>query len=166
MAGRPKAGSAGSGRPGSRARATASALRRKRIAEIREMMADFTWIKGVTGPELAAKWGLAPRTVEEYASEASEQIGLAVEDKDRLAELIEANLVSNARACREIANRAKRSQKSARTAVAALEAARNAVAVLLKFKGLEAPTSVNLGGNLAELLALAEQPVPTRAKPA
>jgi hypothetical protein len=137
-------------------------LRRKRVAEIRGLMADFLWETGVTGPELAAKWKLSSRTVETYAREASEQIGLAVEDNEKLSARIEANLVSNARACREIANRAMKSPKQARTAVAALEAARDTVAVLLKFRGLEAPTKVNVGGNLAELLALADSPVPAR----
>ena len=51
----------------------------ERHREIREIMLELRWVKGVTGPELAAKWGVAVATVEGYAAEESRRI---VGDRD------------------------------------------------------------------------------------
>jgi hypothetical protein len=166
MAGRPKAEpSAGKRTARAKAervsRAREKGLRRERVAHIRRLMRDFLW-EPEMGPELAAKWKLSPRTVERYSTEAHEQIGLSVADKESIAAVIEANLISNAQACRRIADLAEKNPKQRRTAVAALRASREAVEALLSFKGLDGTKKVDIGGSIADIVQVLAGPAATR----
>lgn len=58
-----------------RARARVSrALREARLSEICRLMSSNLWKTGRTGETLAKEWGVSPRTVETWASEASRRI--------------------------------------------------------------------------------------------
>lgn len=69
---------------GSHAR-TAKALptRRERVEKIVGLMAGGRWVTGVTGPKLAALWGLSPATLRVDSAEASRRLRLDPEEEQQ-----------------------------------------------------------------------------------
>lgn len=55
-----------------------------RIAHIADMMRNVTWIRGVSGPELARQWGLCAQRVEELSAEASKRVRAEVLDPESI----------------------------------------------------------------------------------
>jgi hypothetical protein len=125
-----------------RARVT-SEEKTDRIRHISKLMASGRWVTGVTGADLADEWGVALATVEGYSAEASRLVREAVASSDDLRAQILATLQS-------ITSEAMH-RGQLRTAVESVKA-------LAGIAGAEAPKKVDVGGNLAELLALGLAP--------
>lgn len=110
-----------------------------RIQHIVELMCSGCWVRGVTGVELAAEWSLHVSTVEADAAEASRIVRGLVADDDELKAMILQTLQT-------ITRRAMH-RGQLRTAVESLKA-------IATTSGVDAPKKVNVGGSLADVLAL------------
>lgn len=64
-----------------------------RIVHIVGLMRRLEFVTGKTGPQLAAKWKLSPKTVEEHTAEASRRVCASVmKDSDRIGATVGAAL--------------------------------------------------------------------------
>ncbi len=113
--------------------------KKDRVRDITELMASGQWVTGVTGPQLAAKWGMSLDTIERDSAEASRRVRTAVEEDEGLRSRILLTLET-------ITQRAIK-KNQLRTAVEAAKA-------LAGVSGVEAPKKVELGGSLADFLSL------------
>lgn len=113
-----------------------------RIRLIKRMMAHGEWVTGVTGHDLADEWDVSLSTVEQAAAEASRALKDAI-DSEELGQRLVAILLTNIAEAR----RARRYEAVARSVEAAARIA-----------GVEAPKKLDVGGSLAELLALGLAP--------
>lgn len=52
-----------------------------RVLMIQAAMAEHRWARGVSGPEVAALWGLTPAALRNYAAEASRRLRTSVDDE-------------------------------------------------------------------------------------
>ena len=66
-----------------RARAT-PAETAERVEEIADMMRTGMWVRGMSAPTLAERWGLATATVEALSAEASRVVAREVKDPEAL----------------------------------------------------------------------------------
>lgn len=115
----------------------------ERVRYIVGLMAAGQWVTGVTVVELAEKWGISEGTARDDAAEASRRIRDAVNDTDELRGQILATLQT-------ITERAMH-KGQLRTAVESVKA-------LAGISGVEAAKKVDVGGSLAEFLALGHTP--------
>ncbi len=115
----------------------------ERIRRIVKLMAGGQWVTGVTGIDLAEEWGVSPTTVEGYSAEASRIVREAVASSDDIRAQVLATLQT-------ITTESMR-RGQLRTAVESVKA-------LAGVAGVEAPKKVDVGGNLADLLALGLAP--------
>jgi hypothetical protein len=115
----------------------------ERIRHITRLMASGHWVTGVTGPELADEWGVAVATVEGYSAEASRLVREAIASSDDIRAQVLATLQT-------ITSEAMHSGQL-RTAVESVKA-------LAGIAGVEPPKKVDVGGSLAEFLALGSPP--------
>lgn len=53
-----------------------------RLLYVADLMVNGAWVRGDTAPELAAHWGLATSTVEDYSSEASRWVKSMVDPEE------------------------------------------------------------------------------------
>jgi len=117
------------------------ASKAKRIRCLVEAMTGGMWVTGVTAHQLAAAWGMSPKTLEADASEASRIVREAVATDDEIRARVLGTLET-------ITQQAmKRGQ---------LRSAIEAVRVLAGVRGLEAPTQLEVDG-VAGLLQLAQK---------
>src|SRR5690554_1145201 len=117
----------------------------ERVERIIRLMVTGAWVTGKTAPELAAKWKLAPNTVEHDAAEASRRIRDLVDPQER-AEL-KARFLAKLEGVQEAAIKAKR-----------FEAAKGLLELEGKALGHFEPEKVEVSGNLGELLQLGLAP--------
>jgi enoyl-CoA hydratase/carnithine racemase len=63
-----------------------------RLAHIAGLMRTLRWRRGVTGPQLAAEWGLTEQRVRTLAAEASKLVRAEIEDPNYVAVTLEMTL--------------------------------------------------------------------------
>lgn len=63
-----------------------------RLAHIATLMRTLQWRRGVTGPALAAEWGLTEQRVRTLAAEASRTVRAEIEDPNYVAVTLEMTL--------------------------------------------------------------------------
>lgn len=68
------------------------AAKLERLKYIRELMAACMWVAGVTVHEVAAKFGVSVKAIEQDAAEASRQLKLAIGNDEELRTEIKINL--------------------------------------------------------------------------
>lgn len=115
----------------------------ERVRHIATLMATGRWVTGVTVYELADLWGLHEDTVKVDAAEASRRVREAINDTEELRGMVLATLQA-------ITEKAM-SRGQLRTAVESVKA-------LAGISGVEAAKKVDVGGSLAEFLALGHTP--------
>ncbi len=115
-------------------------------------MARGEWVPGITGQEVADKFGVSPRTVEAYSAEASRIIRSAVANDDDLRAMMIATLQT-------IVGRSMKGRQM-RTAVEAIKA-------MAGITGVEPPKrhSVNVENDLASLYNLVHDGGDNNASP-
>lgn len=126
----------------------------ERVRHVIDLMASGRWVTGQTARELAEEWGLTVSTVEETSAEASRALKLSLGDAEEIKARWIATLEHNA---------AKASAAGEYTAVP------RSLEVAAKLAGLNAPEKIDVGGSLADILALGlgaggEEPGPSVEK--
>lgn len=119
--------------------------KQERIDRIIRLMVTGAWVTGKTAPELAAKWKLAPNTVEHDAAEASRRIRDLMDPQER--EELKARFVAKLEGVLDAALKAKR-----------FEAAKGILELEGKALGHFEAEKVEVSGNLGELLQLGLAP--------
>ena len=113
-----------------------------RVRHIMGLMAKGQWITGVTSYDLAKRWRVHPDTVHFDSAEASRRVRDVTTDDEIRAQIMLTLQTITSRAM---------TKGELRTAVESVKA-------LAGITGVEAPKTVNVGGSLAEILALAMAP--------
>ena len=102
------------------------------------MMAQGEWVSGVTAYGLSDKWGIKLNTVQADSSEASRRLADEV-DGEKLGQMLVATLMNNIAEAR---------------AAGKYDAVSRSAEIAARIAGVEAPKKVDVGGSLADILAL------------